>query len=167
MPYDMIKKIIFALLLFLSITSQAQDRPFTFSTTVGVTMPILDNGLGFHLGINPAYPVSEHFYVEGQLSYLYTRVGASFLSGEQANIHAFNALAGGRLYLNKEMQTNRFYLNLLLGGNFQQERKDSETSGHDFGPGFSAGSFLQREAFLLGLSYDTPQNLVLKAGYVF
>lgn len=153
--------------LFFIVFAQAQDQKTPVSLTTGLTIPILDNGLGLHVGLNPAWGISEHFYLEGQLSYLYTRVGASFLSGEKSNSHAFNALVGGRLYLNAANQENRFYLNWLLGGNYQREIEDSGSATDQFGLGFSGGGYWQRKAFLLGLSYDTPQNLVLKTGYVF
>jgi hypothetical protein len=162
------KHTLFAILFF-SITAyaQAQQSPFSTSATVGITSPILDNGLGLHLGVNPAYALLPHVAIEGQISYLYTNISGSFLSGNTGFYHAVNTLAGGRFYLHGPEKSTRLYLNLLAGAVYQQETTNGITRSGAFDLGFSAGAYLQLSKWLLGLSYDTPQNVILKVGYVF
>ncbi|MEL6135259.1 MAG: hypothetical protein AAFR59_18030, partial [Bacteroidota bacterium] len=161
------KLLLLLVLLACALLTKAQDRPFSTALAVGITTPILDNGLGFYTGIHPSYHLSSHFSLEGQVSYLYTSISGSFLSGEQATSHAINTLAGGRLYLNGEASKYRFFLNLLLGGNYTQEQTEGMAGEGAFGLGFSGGGYMQVGKLWLGLSYDTPQNVVLKAGYRF
>ncbi len=90
------RQTLFAFLFFsISAYTYAQQSPFSTSATVGLTSPLLDNGLGIHLGVNPAYALLPHVAVEGQLSYLYTNISGSFLSGNTGHYHAVNSLAGG------------------------------------------------------------------------
>ncbi|MFK7933937.1 MAG: hypothetical protein AB8G22_10540 [Saprospiraceae bacterium] len=159
----------FVILILLSVGKllPAQDTNFSTSTTVGITTPILDNGSGFHIGVNPAYSVSPRFSLEGQVSYLYTKINGSFISGNQGKSNAVNTLVGGRLYLSSEERPNRLYINLLVGGNYNNEEIDGRANGGEFSGGFSVGGYVAFRKILLGLSYDTPQNLILKVGYVF
>lgn len=155
--------------MILSFGQMAYAQKSNFSTlpTIGVTTRILDNGLGYHIGINPSYLLSPKVSIEGQVSYLYTKITSSFLSGKERKSQSINTLAGGRLYLNSEKRINRFYLNLLIGLNYNKEEFNNVKQSGEFGVGLSGGGFLEFNKFVVGLSYDTPQNLVLKAGYVF
>ncbi len=160
------KKLLLFVLLFLGIFANAQTKEFSISPNIGITTPILDNGLGIHLGINSAYLFSSHVAVEGQISYLHTRLSATFLSGKEGKSNSVNVLAGGRLYLNSEEKTNRFYFNLLAGGYYEKEKFENNVA-HKFAIGFSSGVYLQLKKVLLGLSFDTPQNVIFKVGYQF
>ena len=156
---------ILSVLILSGLGIQAQETSFSTAITAGPTTPTLDNGLGLHLGVNPAYAISPFLSLEGQLSYLYTFAGTTFLTGEEVNGQAVNILAGGRVYLLSEERKNRLYLNLLLGGNYNREAaRDVITS--EWNLGFSLGGYLERNRFLIGLSYDTPQNVILKVGYI-
>jgi len=57
------------LLLFLGYLANAQKKPFSKTVTIGVTTPVLDNGIGPQLGLNPAYRLSPVFSLEEQMSY--------------------------------------------------------------------------------------------------
>lgn len=160
------KKLLLSVLLFLGIYANAQNEEFLVSPNIGITTPILDNGLGMHLGINSAYLFSSYVAVEGQISYLHTRLSATFLSGKEGNNNSINVLVGGRLYLNSEEKTNRFYFNLLAGGYYEKEKFENNVS-RKIAIGFSSGVYLQLKKILLGLSFDTPQNLIFKIGYQF
>lgn len=155
------------LLFGLVALAQAQDNRLSTLATVGVSTPILDNGVGFHVGLNPSIRLAPIVAVEGQISYLYTHIGSSFLSGNEGVVHAVNTLAGGRLYLNGPGKRHRFFLNLLLGATYAQEVENGVEKPGAWMLGFSGGGYVALRRLTLGLSYDTPQNLVLKGGYAF
>lgn len=160
------------LLIFLITVSfinhiNAQDRQFSTLTTIGVTSPILDDGIGVHLGVNPHLRLTEKLSVEGQISYIYTKIGSSFLSGNTGSLNSINTLVGGRFYLNSEDKNTRFFFNLLAGLNYKKEEENSIAKDAEFNLGFSGGLFLGINKITLGLTYDTPQNLILKLGYSF
>ncbi len=134
--------------------------------TFGLTIPLEDNGIGFHIGVNPSYRIAPFFSVEGQISYLYTKISLSF-SGREGVNNAMNILAGGRVYVIPESRRTRVYLNLLAGGNWSKDSVTGVETYGEFGFGFSGGGYVEINRFLAGLSYDTPQNLVLKVGYIF
>lgn len=163
------KNKIYGCLFFLLVTlsTYAQEKDFSISPFVGVTMPILDNGVGAYAGINTSYSITSRFAIEGQVSYLNTKVNSSFLSGNEGVINSANALVGGRVYLSPQEKKTRFYLNALVGGNYSKESVNSIEGDTEFTLGFSGGGFVQIKNFIVGLSYETPQNIVLKAGYNF
>jgi len=160
------KALLIVVLLFLGSWVNAQSNNFSSLVTIGVSTPILDNGIGYHVGINPSYLLSNNFSIEGQLSYLNTQVSSSFLSGNDEKSNAVNALVGGRLYLTSAANPNRFYLNLLVGINYNREEVNSVTQEGMINPGFSAGAFVELKRLVIGLSVDTPQNLGIKVGYI-
>lgn len=161
------KNLVLLLLLTAGLLTNAQKNNFTVSTTLGVTTPILDSGIGFHVGVNPAYALFSIFSIEGQISYSFTKVNSSFISGNKGINNSINTLVGGRLYLNSDERTNRFYLNLLVGGNYTKEEENREQYNGDFNMGLSGGVFFESNKFLMGFSYETPQNILFKIGYVF
>jgi hypothetical protein len=163
------KTTIYLILLLLSsqLFAQAPKKAFSTTASLGITTPLLDGGLGLHLGGNPAYALSDYIALEGQLSYIYTRVTGSFLSGRTGNSHAVNTLAGGRFYLHAPEKRTRIYFNALLGGNYFQEKMSGQMEQREWGLGFSLGGYVAVSRVVVGLSYDTPQNVILKAGFIF
>ena len=159
--------LVLLMILYFGRITYAQKSHFSTLSTIGVTTRLLDSGLGYHMGMNPTYLLSSKVSIEGQISYLYTKITSSFLSGKERKSQSINTLAGGRFYLNSEERTNRFYLNLLIGLNYNKEEFNNVKQSGEFGVGLSGGGFFEFNKFVIGLSYDTPQNLVLKAGYVF
>ncbi|MFK7807707.1 MAG: acyloxyacyl hydrolase [Saprospiraceae bacterium] len=161
-----IKSIISLIVLLITFQSNsiAQDRQYIFTPNVGLTIPVLDNGVGFHIGINPAYRITQRLYIEGQLSYSYTDINGSFLSGGKGNDWAVNTLFGPRLYINSEDKKNRFYLNLLAGAVYHTEKRDGRSDDTDFELGYSAGIYYEMGRLMLGLSVDSPGYFVLKVG---
>jgi hypothetical protein len=160
------------LLLFLIMVgfvnyAKAQDQKFSALATIGVSSPILDNGIGFHLGLNPCLRLTERISAEGQISYIYSKIGSSFLKGEQGYFNSINTLAGGRLYFNSGEKKNRFFFNLLVGLNYKKEEENNIEKDGEANLGFSSGVFMDLSRITLGLTYDTPQNLILKLGYSF
>ena len=147
--------------------TKAQDRKISTLTTIGITSPILDNGIGFHSGLNPHLWLTERFSLEGQISYIYTKISSSFLSGNTGSINSVNTLLGGRFYLNSEDKNTRFFFNLLTGLNYRKEEVNSIAKEAELNIGFSGGLFMDLSKITIGLTYDTPQNLILKLGYSF
>lgn len=161
------KLLIFLIMVGFVIHTKAQDRKFSTLTTIGITAPILDNGIGFHLGLNPYLRITERLSAEGQISYIYTKTSSSFLSGNTGSINSINTLVGGRFYLNSEDKKTRFFFNLLAGLNYRKEEENDIAKDAELNLGFSGGLFMDLSKITLGLTYDTPQNLVLKLGYSF
>ena len=157
-------KILSFTLFFLSLcsTTIAQKRNFSLTPTIGLSIPILDNGIGIHFGVNPAYAVSSRFSIESQLSYVAAKIDGQFISGEEGFQENFNALIGGRLYVRSDEKKIRPYFNLLLGGTLNRE---SDYQEYIFG--LSTGFFVDIKRFLIGLSVETPGYGILKVGYVF
>ncbi len=158
--------LIIVIFFHLAFLLNAQKDNFSTAAFSGLSTPILDNGIGLHLGINPSYSLFSHLSIEGQISYVYTNITGSFISGNEAKTNAFNTLLGGRLYFNSESRKTRFYINLLMGGNYNVTYRSSEKMT-EYIIGLSGGGYVEREHLLFGISFDTPQNLILKIGYVF
>lgn len=157
----------FLLMVFgLSNYFYAQEKRLEFQPTIGVSSPILDNGFGVYAGFNPYTRITESLYAEGQISYMYTHVSSSFLSGNIGFTHTANTLIGGRLYVNPDHHGARFFFNLLLGLNYLNE-SNKPGGADDITFGYSGGTFLELNRFITGLTFDTPQHLILKLGYSF
>ena len=150
-----------------STTILAQEGRFSPSITLGISTPILDNGIGIHLGVNPTFSINQHLYLEGQVSYGFTYVSGYFLSGEEGRQHALSTLVGARIYLNKADNTNRYFLNLLLGGTYGRAILDSDRREIEIYPGITTGAYLERNRIILGLGVESPEHILLKAGYTF
>lgn len=154
------KIVVVAILSFTVFSAFAQDSKFSTNINAGVSgVFILDSGYGFQFGVNSAYNVIERFAIEGALSYQRVNIISGFLSGEVSQENYFNALVGGRVYLNKADKRTRFYANALVGAAF------NETEGTL--PSISLGLYAVRNNFLIGIATETPQNLALKIGYNF
>jgi hypothetical protein len=159
--------LLFSLLFTFQILN-AQKGENTTAINGGLGAPLLDNGLGVYLGVNHCWFFSSRIALEGQVSYLHTKITGSFLSGDTGITHSVNTLIGGRLYLSPSEKKVRPYLNLLVGGVYsraQQESRDAVTS--EFNAGISVGTFFEINHFLAGLSLESPSSLILKAGYIF
>ena len=161
------KKLLILSLLFVALSTNAQSHHFSNSASFGVTSPILDNGIGFHMGINPSYSIYSHISAEGQISYLYTKLGSSFLSGKMGYSNSVNTLIGGRIYFNSEGNTVRPFINFLAGVTYNKEESDGIKLESEFSPGLSGGIFLEFDKLLTGISVESPQHIVIKIGYGF
>lgn len=155
------------ILLTVNFASNAQRNKLSVTSTVGVTSPLLDEGIGVHLGVNPAVSLTRKFSIEGQLSYFRAEISSSFLTGKTSSINAINALGGGRFYFSPVRKQTRFYVNGLLGVNQLIEETTGPSSQKTIDLGFATGLFLEKKRFMAGLSYESPQNVVLKGGYIF
>ena len=159
----------FMLLLLFTNQLDAQDKKLSILPNIGASTVFLDGGWGIHLGVNPSFEINKRFSAEGQVSYLHTRISDAFLTGETGKVNAFNALVGARFYLNSENKPTRFYVNLLTGLNYTNEinNPDDSASINGFTWGWSGGVFVDINRLVVGLSYDTPQNAIIKLGYSF
>ena len=158
-----LKFLLLALFIFSSqLTLLAQEEEFYTTPMIGLSSPILDNGTGFYIGVNPSFPLSRFISVESQLSFAYVKIDGSFISGETGSQSNVNALLGGRLYLLSKERKARPYFNLLVGGMY-----NSEEDYMEFTFGGSAGGFVEINKILLGVSVETPGNIIVKAGYIF
>ena len=161
------KKLILLLLFFgLINNSIAQEKSFEKLVTIGISQPILNNGTGFHVGFNPSFELTKSFSLEGQLSHIYTNIDSYFLSGDYGRSNDVNLLAGGRFYLNSSENKNRFFINLLLGLNYERDDRVDREIREEYRLGFSVGGYYRFKKINFGLTYDS-HHIVLKCGYSF
>ena len=161
------KNLILLLLFFgLINNSNAQEKSFEKLVTIGISQPILNNGTGFHVGFNPSFELTKSFSVEGQLSHIYTNIDSYFLSGDYGRSNDVNLLAGGRFYLNSSENKNRFFINLLLGLNYERDDRVDREIREEYRLGFSVGGYYRFKKINFGLTYDS-HHIVLKCGYSF
>ena len=161
------KKLILLLLFFgLINNSIAQEKSFEKLVTIGISQPILNNGTGFHVGFNPSFELTNSFSLEGQLSHIYTNIDSYFLSGDYGRSNDVNLLAGGRFYLNSSENKNRFFVNLLLGLNYERDDRFDREIREEYRLGFSVGGYYRFKKINFGLTYDS-HHIVLKCGYSF
>ena len=161
------KKLILLLLFFGLITNIiGQEKSFEKLVTIGISQPILNNGKGFHIGFNPSFELTKSFSLDGQLSHIYTNIDSYFLSGDYGRSNDVNILAGGRFYLNSSENKNRFFINLLLGLNYERDDRLDREIREEYRLGFSAGGYYRFKKINFGLTYDT-QHSVLKCEYSF
>jgi len=159
-----------AVAMFLALVgtfANAQNNNFSVMPTLGVSTPILDGGVGFHIGVNPSLSLHEYFAAEGQVSYNYTKITSGFLNGDTGTAYSANFLLGPRIYFTPEGAKVRPYINALVGGLYYNEAADRVDSDSEFGLGFSGGGFVKIDRFVVGLSYETLGDIVLKVGYTF
>ena len=161
------KKLILLLLFFGLINNTiAQEKSFEKLVTIGISQPILNNGTGFHVGFNPSFELTKSFSLEGQLSHIYTNIDSYFLSGDYGRSNDVNLLAGGRFYLNSSENKNRFFINLLLGLNYERDDRVDREIREEYRLGFSVGGYYRFKKINFGLTYDS-HHIVLKCGYSF
>lgn len=161
------KELILLLLFFGLINNTiAQEKSFEKLVTIGISQPILNNGTGFHVGFNPSFELTKSFSLEGQLSHIYTNIDSYFLSGDYGRSNDVNILAGGRFYLNSSENKNRFFINLLLGLNYERDDRVDREIREEYRLGFSAGGYYRFKKTNFGLTYDS-HHIVLKCGYSF
>jgi len=162
------KVILSTFLVLITLSLFAQKGTYKTAATIGITTPLLDNGTGFHIAINPIYGIGSHIALEGQVAYGNAKITGSFLSGNQGKLISFNALAGARAYLLSPEKNTRPYLNLLVGGVRLLETRDNQPAGNpDYFFGFSVGAHVEISKFMVGLSYENFGLVILKAGYHF
>lgn len=157
------KSILFFLILFTSsLSTTAQKGDFSISASIGLNFPILDNGVGFFIGVNPAYCLSNNFALESQFSFATVPGGEGFLTGEPEPQSNFNFLLGGRYYILSEEKKVRPYINFLGGGMFNTDADYVELI-----VGFSTGAFVEIKQLIFGISAESPGNIIVKAGWKF
>ena len=74
--------------------STAQSKSFRTHANIGISTPILDNGIGFQVGLNPSLRLNKFISAEGQISYNFTKTTGSFLAGKTGKSNSANLLGG-------------------------------------------------------------------------
>ena len=160
------KKITLLLLSFSLINNTiAQNNSFEKLVTVGISRSILNNGTGFHFGFNPSLELTKSLYLEGQLSHVFTNIDSYFLSGDYGRSNDINLLIGSRFYLNSSENKNRFFINFLLGLNYERDDRLGREIREEYRLGFSIGGYYRFKKINLGLTYDS-HHIVFKCGYL-
>ena len=164
-----IKVIVVFALCFIGLGMNAQSSKLHFLGTVGITTPILDNGVGVTLGFNPSYAVGEIFSVEGHVSYTFTKVSGTFMGGGKATVNELSACIGPRVYFNKADKKTRFYINLLYGITLEEDtdRSDVFKDSYQLSPGLTTGFYVERGPMVCGIAFQSTFSYALKIGYQF
>ena len=160
------KNLLFLLLISFTNITLSQENKLNKLVSIGVSQPILNNGTGGHVGFNSSFQLTKTFSLEGQLSHIYTNIDSYFWSGDYGQSNDINLLAGGRIYLSPTDKKNRFFINLLLGLNYEKEDRLGRDVKEAYRMGFSVGGFYRFKKLNLGLTYDS-HHMVLKVGYSF
>lgn len=161
------KKLLFLLLFFCLLNNTiSQDKSFEKLVTIGVSQPILNNGSGVHIGFNSSFQLTNTFSLEGQFSHIYTNIDSYFLSGDYGQSNDVNLLFGGRFYFSSFENKNRFFINLLLGLNYERDDRLGREIREEYRLGFAVGGYYRFKKINFGLTYDT-HHIVFKCGYSF
>ena len=144
----------------------SQDKSFEKLVTIGVSQPILNNGTGFYIGFNQSFQLTNTFSIEGQLSHIYTNIDSYFLSGDYGKSNDVNLLCGGRFYLNSLENKNCFFINLLIGLNYERDDRLAREIREEYSLGFALGGYYRFKKINFGLTYDT-HHIIFKLGYSF
>lgn len=160
--------LLFSLMVFIFCliqTKAQQPQRFILTPNVGLTTPILDNGLGIMGALNLEGRALEYVSGEGQLSFSYNRIQASFLRGEKGHRRGASFLLGPRIYFNSTEWRNRFYVNFLFGGTYRNDQQENKSDFKALVFGHSFGLYWSREKFNLGLSLDSYAIYALRIGW--
>ena len=158
------------LIFFIGTTNAvfAQDtNQKSFQASLGIATTILDSSLGFSLATNGHVPLNSYFGFEGQVSYNYSKISSSFISGRRGHSNTLNALVGLRLYFNPK-DAYKFYINGLVGASYNKEKLNGLSLDPEFIGGISLGAYMDfNHKYVLGLALESPEFLVLRFGYIF
>jgi len=155
------KLIILLFIIFSQLYSQKGD--LKISSSISISKTILDDGTGFGLAVNPYKKITSKFYVEGQVSGVWTKINSSFLQGNKGNIYSGNILAGLNYYFKANIPM--VYFNFLAGLNYSNERIARAKNYEIIDLGISTGLFLKLKKLSIGLGLESPQNIFLKFGF--
>jgi len=164
-----LKKFVFAFLMAYigTVVVNAQEGKLSHVATLGINFPILDEGLGYHLGYNPDISLTKNFGIQGQLSYSFTDITSTFLSGNTGSYKSINLLVGPRIYLRDSTSNLRPYLCALAGVDRFVETRSGVKREPGLLFGLSVGLYAEIKKFIVGFCAESPSILVLKAGYIF
>jgi hypothetical protein len=156
------------LLLFVGIASWGQSRKKEITPSIGFVVSheefVLsdqETAFGIHIGANLYSKELKPLKSDLQLSLNLT--GMPMGTGR---ILSVNALYGGRYYIINPEKNVSVFINGLVGGAFIAESGDDYTENR-FGLGYSAGVFGDINRFILGISVESFNSFILKAGYSF
>lgn len=155
------------LIFFIGTASSAQDRKFSNRLTIGPNFPMLDTGVGYHIGYNPDISIAKNLGVQGQVSYSFTDIKSTFISGNTGSYKSINLLVGPRLYLRDSIRKFRPYLCALAGIDRLVETRSGIKRDPAYLFGLSMGLYGEVKNFLFGFCAETPSIYVLKLGYKF
>lgn len=143
-----------------------------FPVEIGLSVEIPARGI--HISYNPTYKINPFVAIESQLSYSFAdfRRNSATFARDGGNLQSLNLLVGGRIYLFNEEKLIRFYGNLLLGGLYYSSSEFNNLNELNTDNGFGVGVSLGLYALIVnkvsvGISVETRNFLVFKAGYLF
>ena len=155
------KLIVLLFIIFSQLYSQKSD--LKFSSSVSISKPILDDGTGFGLALSPYKKITSRFYIEGQVSGIWTKINSSFLQGNKGNVYSGSILAGPNYYFKSNIPM--VYFNFLAGLNYSNEKVTPAKNYEIIDLGISTGLFLKLKKITIGFGLESPQNMFLKFGF--
>lgn len=153
---------IISFIILLSFQVNAQND-FRYFASIGIANSALEmKGHGIHLDLSTDYPLTNHLYLDGQISYNYVHLENNWHNAEIKN-RGFNLLLGAKLYATKPHRKVRPYVNLLGGPALSKEKSDNFDLGRDFHWGYSVGIFAEfQEKITFGLGLESRDVLFYK-----
>lgn len=117
-----------------------------------------NGSFGIGIGFNPCHSVTNHFALEGQLSFVLKKN----LSANSSPIRQSLLLGGARLYLVGPDSGTRIFINALIGG-----VRTSFLNTKYVKLGMSGGFFIQGSNVIAGISIEKSVGAVFKLGRRF
>jgi len=148
-------------IIFSQLYSQKGD--VKLSSSISISKPILDDGTGFGLALNTYKKITSRFYLEGQVSGIWTKINSSFLQGNKGNVYSGSILAGPNYYFKSNIPM--VYFNFLAGLNYSNEKVTPAKNYEIIDLGISTGLFLKLKKITIGFGLESPQNMFLKLGF--
>lgn len=134
--------------------------------TVGLSVPALSEGRGFHLAYSPSVNIFKYIELQAQLSYCNTKITSAFLSGAKGWQKSVNILAGPRIYFRSETKMFRPYWFLLVGMNRYVEERNGTLRDPENSFGLTTGFMAEINHFVVGFAAESPGIAVLRFGYL-
>lgn len=161
----MTRSLVFCFVCVLLSSLKITAQEIGYRASLGAVYPVLDNGIGYHIAVNPTFNFNKEILVEGQLSFSQTQISGAFLSGKTGRESVVGAFVGARYYLNSPEKEVRFALNYLMGLYVVAEQPgDQEFEAF---LGVTPGFYIEKNKIYIGAAFESPQNAILKLGYIF
>jgi hypothetical protein len=159
-----------AVILFLTLLVNpklsGQEHNIQHLAVAGISTPVLDNGLGFHLGYQPGIDLSNYFSVEAYAGWSHTRINGAFLSGDTGSSQSLELLIGPRIYITRQGKKYRPSIHLLAGIQYLIEKEENDAPIKEFGLGVLPGISLDINRLQLGVFLSTPGLFGIRMGYM-
>ncbi|MFY0673672.1 MAG: hypothetical protein JXQ87_09710 [Bacteroidia bacterium] len=154
--------VFFSVLVLLTSSFAKESKTELF---FGITSPLLDNGLGFDLGLRSSFFKSERIGLMGQIGFGQYRL-TEFLSGRNTTGNYSGLMLGPSITFLKD---SKLKPTLLILGGIQSHYQKSEGVGNSLSFAFGANTELNfsiSTKLKLGILAQSPGFLGLRCSYI-